>query len=173
MGVRAEKMSSARLSELMSVETIRQYLKRSRPRRPAGSLACGIRPSVRRWPHFTVNPARHGRLNDSVSAGLSRSVFAERFTDLVGRPPMLYLALWHIQLASRCSCRWETGVGSRDRRGLRVRSAAFSRAFKKLVGQSPATWRRGTEMMPATTTASAVAETRSPIRERGRSPSRQ
>jgi AraC-like DNA-binding protein len=34
-------------------------------------------------------------------AGVSRSVFAERFTAMVGQPPMQYLALWRTQLASR------------------------------------------------------------------------
>ena len=32
--------------------------------------------------------------------GLSRSVLAERFTDLVGMPPMHYLAKWRMQIAS-------------------------------------------------------------------------
>ena len=33
--------------------------------------------------------------------GVSRSVFAERFTEMVGQPPMQYLALWRMQLAAR------------------------------------------------------------------------
>ena len=32
--------------------------------------------------------------------GLSRSVLAERFTELVGMPPMQYLAKWRMQIAS-------------------------------------------------------------------------
>ena len=32
--------------------------------------------------------------------GLSRSVLAERFTDLVGMPPMQYLAKWRMQVAA-------------------------------------------------------------------------
>ncbi len=61
----------------------------------------------------------------------------------VGRPPMQYLALWRMQLASRllaeggplAAVAGAVGYGS---------EAAFSRAFKKLVGQPPATWRKGT-----------------------------
>src|SRR5437764_182340 len=33
--------------------------------------------------------------------GVSRSVLAERFTEMAGHPPMQYLALWRMQLASR------------------------------------------------------------------------
>ena len=66
---------------------------------------------------------------------------------------MLYLALWRMQLASRLLVDGKqvsavaTAVGYES-------EAAFSRAFKKLVGQSPAMWRRRTAMMPAVTTAS-------------------
>ena len=154
MGVRAEKNVLGRLSELMFVETIRQYLE-TLPSTETGWLA-GLRdPAVGQ-----ALAALHGQPSEAWTverlarlAGLSRSVFAERFTDLVGRPPMLYLALWRMQLASRLLVDGKqvsavaTAVGYES-------EAAFSRAFKKLVGQSPAMWRRGTEAMPATTTAS-------------------
>ena len=61
---------------------------------------------------------------------------------MVGQPPMQYLALWRMQLASRLLidgapvAEVATAVGYES-------EAAFSRAFKKLVGQAPATWRRG------------------------------
>src|SRR5713101_8210440 len=75
--------------------------------------------------------------------GVSRSVLAERFTEMVGHPPMQYLALWRIQLASRLLV--EGGQVAAVAGAVGYESeAAFSRAFKKLVGQAPATWRRGT-----------------------------
>src|SRR6185312_2151194 len=74
-------------------------------------------------------------------AGLSRSVLAERFAELVGLPPMHYLASWRMQIASGllsgginiAAVAAETGYGS---------EAAFSRAFKKVVGVPPSAWRR-------------------------------
>ena len=73
--------------------------------------------------------------------GLSRSVFAERFMEIVGQPPMQYLALWRMQLASRRLA--EGGHVAEVAAAVGYESeAAFSRAFKKLVGQAPATWRR-------------------------------
>src|SRR5215813_13506544 len=74
--------------------------------------------------------------------GLSRSVLAERFTEMVGQPPMQYLALWRMQLASQLLC--DGGQVAEVASAVGYESeAAFSRAFKKLVGQAPATWRKG------------------------------
>jgi AraC-like DNA-binding protein len=75
-------------------------------------------------------------------AGLSRSVLAERFTEMVGHLPMQYLALWRMQLASRLLRGGEHVAAVADAVGYES-EAAFSRAFKKLVGQPPPTWRRG------------------------------
>jgi AraC-like DNA-binding protein len=74
--------------------------------------------------------------------GLSRSVLAERFTEMVGQPPMQYLALWRMQLASRLLVDGGQVAAVAGAVGYES-EAAFSRAFKKLVGQAPATWRRG------------------------------
>ncbi len=74
--------------------------------------------------------------------GMSRSRFAERFSDLIGCGPMAYLASWRLQRAlalldeSRCSVRqvaFRTGYRS---------PAAFSRAFADKFGYSPREYRR-------------------------------
>jgi AraC-like DNA-binding protein len=73
--------------------------------------------------------------------GLSRSVLAERFAELVGQPPMQYLALWRMQLASGLLI--EGGHVAAVAAAVGYESeAAFSRTFKKLVGRAPATWRK-------------------------------
>ncbi len=132
----------ARLSELMFVETIRQYIE-TLPATQTGWLA-GLRDPV-------VGQALallHGGASEAWtverlarSVGVSRSVLAERFTELAGQPPMQYLALWRMQLASRLLI--EGGPISSIAPAVGYESeAAFSRAFKKLVGQSPSEWRR-------------------------------
>lgn len=73
--------------------------------------------------------------------GLSRSVLAERFTVMIGQPPMQYLALWRMQLASRLLLEGRQVASVASAVGYES-EAAFSRAFKKLVGRPPATWRR-------------------------------
>ena len=59
---------------------------------------------------------------------------------MVGESPMQYLALWRMQLASRMLL--EGGRVAEVAASVGYESeAAFSRAFKKLVGVSPAAWR--------------------------------
>ena len=134
----------ARLSELMFVEAIRRYLETLPPAQTAGSPACETRSSARRWRRCTATRPSRGRSSGwRGSSGVSRSVLAERFTEMVGQPPMQYLALWRMQLASRLLPEGGQVAAVADAVGYES-EAAFSRAFKKLVGQAPATWRRGT-----------------------------
>ena len=74
--------------------------------------------------------------------GLSRSALHDRFVTLVGQSPMQYLTNWRMQrgasllrdgVATVATIAQEVGYDS---------EAAFSRAFKRLVGQPPASWRR-------------------------------
>ena len=76
-------------------------------------------------------------------AGLSRTVFAERFSDYVGVSPLHYLTGWRLQLARRLL--EQTGFGvARAAAAVGYESeAAFNRAFKKFVGVPPGAWRKG------------------------------
>jgi AraC-like DNA-binding protein len=90
------------------------------------------------------NPEQRWTL-DSLArrVAMSRSAFAERFTGLVGEPAMQYALRWRMQRAV---------VALRDE-GLSVAQvahqlgytsdAAFSRAFKRVIGVSPGAVRRG------------------------------
>jgi AraC-like DNA-binding protein len=134
----------ARVSELMFVEVIRRYIE-SLPASQAGWLS-GLRDPV--VGHALA--AMHGAPSQAWTVeslarlvGLSRSVFAERFAEMTGQPPMQYLALWRMQLASRMLLDGLAVAAAAGAVGYES-EAAFSRAFKKLVGQAPATWRRGT-----------------------------
>jgi AraC-like DNA-binding protein len=133
----------ARLSELMFVEAIRRYLE-TLPPAQTGWLA-GLRDPV--VGHALA--ALHGEASEPWTVerlarlvGMSRSVLAERFAEMVGQPPMQYLALWRMQLASRLLAEGRHVAAVAGAVGYES-EAAFSRAFKKLVGQAPATWRRG------------------------------
>jgi AraC-like DNA-binding protein len=134
----------SRLSELMFVETIRRHIE-SLPPSQTGWLA-GLRDPVvgRALASLHAEPTRGWTVEQLArAAGISRSVLAERFTELVGQPPMQYLAMWRMQLASRLLL--EGGQLAEVAGAVGYESeAAFSRAFKKLVGQAPGTWRRGT-----------------------------
>jgi len=82
----------------------------------------------------------------ALEVGVSRSVLAERFTTLVGQPPMHYLAQWRMQVAEE---RLRGGHGSLAQVAIAVgyeSEAAFSRAFKRQFGTSPGRWRRQLEV---------------------------
>jgi AraC-like DNA-binding protein len=73
---------------------------------------------------------------------MSRSAFAERFTALIGEPPMRYLARWRMQLAAQ-RLRETPDPIARVAADVGYESeAAFHRAFKRELGLPPATWRK-------------------------------
>src|SRR5581483_8861280 len=88
----------ARLSELMFIEVIRRHIETIRPER-AGWLA-GLRdPAVgRALALMHAAPAHPWTMQElAAKAALSRSALYGRFADLVGVPPLHYLAQWRVQ----------------------------------------------------------------------------
>ena len=74
-------------------------------------------------------------------AGMSRSAFCEAFSAQVGEPPAQYLTRWRMQLARAALRRDNQPIAAvAERVGYRS-EAAFSRAFKRDAGVSPARWR--------------------------------
>lgn len=134
----------ARLSELMFVEVVRRYVA-TLPPEQTGWLA-GLRdPTVgRALAHLHDRPADQWTLDSLAKAsGASRSMLAERFVHFVGLPPMQYLAQWRMQLAAGLLLGGGSGMADiADQVGYGS-EAAFSRAFKKIVGVPPAAWRQG------------------------------
>jgi AraC-like DNA-binding protein len=133
----------AKLSELMFIEVVRRYLETLRPEQ-AGWLA-GLRdPSVGKALALMHGaPARPWTLEELArEAGVSRSVLAERFAELMGMPPMHYLASWRMQIAAGLLSGGTTNIATIANETGYGSEAAFSRAFKKMVGMPPAAWRR-------------------------------
>ncbi len=78
----------------------------------------------------------------AAEVGMSRSAFADRFTRLVGEPPMRYLARQRLHAAAE---KLRTGEHSIAQIAYDVgyeSEAAFNRAFKREYGDPPATWRK-------------------------------
>jgi AraC-like DNA-binding protein len=135
-----------RLSELMFIEAVRRHLDSSAGcDADAGWFGALRDPLVARvLARLHQEPARAWTLCElAADAATSRSVLSQRFTSVVGRPPMQYLAAWRMQLAARM-------LGDRMALVKQVAlavgydsEAAFSRAFKKFAGSAPAKWRAG------------------------------
>jgi AraC-like DNA-binding protein len=132
----------SRLSELLFVEAMRQYSVTFSDRN-AGWLKGVADPQVGRAlaaiHHNMSSPWSANSLAREVS--MSRSAFVDRFTSLVGVPPIRYLTIWRLQKAQRslretrktvAQLAEDVGYGSGE---------AFSRAFKREFGLSPAQWR--------------------------------
>jgi AraC-like DNA-binding protein len=133
----------AKLSELLFVEGVRRHLD-SLPDDRKGWLA-GLRdPQIGRvLGRLHARPADRWTLDGLARAGgMSRSALAQRFTDFVGLPPMQYLAQWRLQMAASMLADGATNVAAVAAEVGYESEAAFSRAFKKLVGMPPAAWRR-------------------------------
>lgn len=131
-----------RLSELMFVEVVRRYLE-ALPADQTGWLA-GLRdPGIgRALALLHERPAHAWTIEElATQCAMSRSTLAERFTRLVGQPPMHYLARWRIQLASRLLADGAIKVSAVALEVGYESEAAFSRTFKKIAGVSPAAWR--------------------------------
>jgi AraC-like DNA-binding protein len=132
-----------RLSELMFVDVVRRYVS-TLPAGGTGWLA-GLRdPFVGRALTALHRSPSHAWTIESLAreVGLSRSALAERFTELVGHPPMQYLANWRMQLAANDLRSGRDGVAAIAARVGYESEAAFSRAFKRAVGASPSLWRK-------------------------------
>jgi AraC family transcriptional regulator, alkane utilization regulator len=134
----------SRLMELLFVEVLRRHAARL-PEDAAGMLAAMRDPVVARAiHHLHHDPARKWTIEDlAAEAGTSRTVLAERFNKLLGKPPIEYLTGWRIQLASdRLKSTREPLARIAETVGYDS-EAAFSRAFKREMGLSPGAWRAG------------------------------
>jgi AraC-like DNA-binding protein len=74
--------------------------------------------------------------------GLSRTIFAKRFTDYVEVSPVQYIARWRLQLAGRMLEHAGVSIARAAAEVGYESEAAFNRAFKKIVGMPPGTWRK-------------------------------
>jgi AraC-like DNA-binding protein len=75
-------------------------------------------------------------------AGMSRSVFAERFAALLGQSPMQYLAAWRMHVADQMLRARRASVAQvAERLGYRTETS-FRRAFKRVRGVGPGEVRR-------------------------------
>ncbi|HEU4826524.1 MAG TPA: AraC family transcriptional regulator [Dongiaceae bacterium] len=133
----------ARLSELLFVEAVRRCID-ALPEDRTGWLA-GMRDRFvgRALSLLHAQPAHSWTVDELArKVGTSRSALAQRFTDLLGQPPMQYLARWRLQVAAQ-----ELATGGKPLAAIAAdvgyeSEAAFSRAFKREYGLPPAGWRK-------------------------------
>ncbi len=133
----------AKLSELMFVEALRRYVE-SLPPEGKGWLA-GVRDAQvgRALALMHSEPGKTWTVDKLArEVALSRSALAERFSALVGEPPMQYLMRWRLALAAQTLRSGGDAIARVAEQSGYESEAAFNRAFKREFGTPPAAWRR-------------------------------
>jgi AraC-like DNA-binding protein len=138
---------ATRLAEVLFIQVLRAYIA-SEPERNRGWLGAVFDPQI-----GTALTAFHDSVNipwtvESLAeaAGMSRSAFAVRFKELLGQTPLEYVTEWRMQKAMQL-------LQQRDKKLIEVArlvgyesDAAFSKAFKRVVGANPGEYlKRGFE----------------------------
>lgn len=133
----------SRLSEVLLVEAIREHASNLGDR-AQGWLKGLADPRIGRALALV-----HGDIGAPWTAetlaqevALSRSTFMERFTSLVGVPPMRYLAAWRLGTARRMLDDKALGVAQVGAAVGYESEEGFRRAFRREFGLSPADWRK-------------------------------
>jgi len=145
----SSRVMLARLAELLFAEVMRRYVEHL-PMGESGWLAGLHDPQIARVLRLIHADPKRGWTVAALGkeAGISRSALAERFTALIGESPMRYLAGWRMQLAKRLLRESGQGIATIAAEVGYESEAAFNRAFRRLVGRPPATWRDGGRAKP-------------------------
>jgi len=132
-----------RMSEMMFVEVLRRYVD-TLPPDQTGWLAGMRDPAVgRALALIHEKPAEAWTMERlGEAAAMSRSTLHDRFVHFIGQPPMQYLAQWRMQLAASWLRDTDAKVIDVAMEVGYENEPAFSRAFRRAVGDSPAAWRR-------------------------------
>jgi AraC-like DNA-binding protein len=132
-----------KLAEALFIETLRRHMSQLQPE-DTGWLAAARDPAVARaLSSMRREPTRAWTVAELAKrAGVSRTVFARRFGELLGQTPLAYLATFRLWLGA-------TRLRSSDDRVIQVAlavgyesEAAFNRAFKRAFGLPPARYRK-------------------------------
>jgi len=132
----------AKLSELLFVQAVRRCIN-TLPPAQKGWLA-GLRDRFigRAMLKMHADPAHPWTVDELAGhVGLSRSALAQRFSDLLGQPPMQYLAHWRLHMAARDLRNGGKSLAEVAEAVGYDSEPAFSRAFKREFGLPPASWR--------------------------------
>lgn len=77
----------------------------------------------------------------AAEAGVSRALFAKRFTEIMGEPPLTYLTEWRMERAEELLSDRDLTVAQVARAVGYADAFGFSAAFKRRRGQSPSEFR--------------------------------
>jgi AraC-like DNA-binding protein len=138
----ASSQVMSRLSETLFVEAVRHYAS-TRPEETSGWLK-GLRdPQIGRALALIHQDIAADLSVEALASdvAMSRSAFVNRFTTLVGVPPIRYLTLCRLQAAKLHLRESRRSIAQLANLVGYESEEAFSRAFKREFGMPPARWR--------------------------------
>ena len=133
-----------RLAEVLFIQILRAHIaaqpeRNTGPERNKGWLRAVFDPQV-----GTALSAIHDSVNTpwtveslAEAAGMSRSAFAARFKELLGQTPLEYVTEWRMQKAMQLLEQHDKKLIDVARLVGYESDAAFSKAFKRVVGANP------------------------------------
>ncbi len=138
-----------RLTEIIFIQVVRTFVDREGDR--AGCLAAVLNPKLgRSMSRIHREPERPWTVETLArEAGMSRTVFADRFTSLVGMTPLAYVTHWRMERARREIRDTDLPLIDIAERIGYSSEAAFNRAFKRQFNQTPGQVRRLPPPVPA------------------------
>jgi AraC-like DNA-binding protein len=132
-----------RLADVLVVQAIRTWLETDPAARSGWLGALRDGQIGRALTLIHRDPARDWTVASLArELAMSRSAFAARFTELVGEPAMRYVARWRMHVALDLLREEGATVGELPGRLGYQSEAAFSRAFKRIIGVPPGAARR-------------------------------
>ena len=131
-------LAAHHLAQLMLLQALRLYLSTRRPEGVGWFFALGDPRLSSALEAIHADPGRRWTLEGLASlAGMSRSVFAQRFRETVGETPIAYLTRWRMLLAAEQLARGRDSL-TETASSLGYESEnAFNTAFKRIMGCSP------------------------------------
>lgn len=133
----------ARLADILVIAAMRQYLSELDDDELSWLSALEDERIGKSLRLIHDQPQKHWSLEElAIAVGMSRTSFALQFKRLVGNTPMDYLTEWRMSMAySKLQLSKDTVLAIALDIGYQS-EAAFSRAFKKVIGKSPGAVRR-------------------------------
>jgi AraC-like DNA-binding protein len=136
-----------RLADILVIQAIRSWLARDpaaqtgwlgalRDRQIGRAIALIHREPTRQWTVASL----------AGEVAMSRSAFSARFTELVGESAIQYATRWKMQAATSWLKEEDQSLAQVASRLGYESEAAFSRAFKRIMGVSPGALRRSPQL---------------------------
>jgi transcriptional regulator GlxA family with amidase domain len=131
-----------KLSELLFVDAIRGYAE-SLPQHDGWRTGLSDRYVSHGLALIYARPdARWSLESPARTVGISRTALTDHFVRCTGMAPMRYLKQWRLRVAADSLAHGDRGIKLIAETAGFGSTAAFTRAFKRELGASPAKWRR-------------------------------